>query len=349
MKQIVNSIIPSEIRISDGEYLSDKFDSLPSGIIDKTYTGIGGTSLELDCERDSVVVVPYNNIANSKESKKSVKRGYSVHKYKRNKQNQLKSSLSKYVEEAKRNGQPIKLVCVNDQLLHLKQELSELNFDFKNFFLLFDEIDSMQEQSAFRSVMDQCMDVYLEHPNKHRAMITATLRKFTHPELKNEPVHKVICANRSIEKLDVVISERAADELYLRVKNIVDVDDSKIVVACNHIKTALDLCTTLQKELPAVSLGMLCSPGSKKAVGEFYQKLDINGKLPTQINFITAAYFNGCDITEKYHSIVLCSIRIASLQLSPSTIIQIVGRGRLGLLTSQLVIQKDIRRDNYKN
>jgi hypothetical protein len=348
MKQILNNIIPSVIRISNGDYLSDKFDFLPSGIIDKTYTGIGGTSLELDCERNSIVVVPYNNIANSKESKKSVTKGYSVHKYKRDKQDLLKSSLSKYIEEVKSNGQPIKLVCVNDQLLYLKQELSDLEFDFKSFFLLFDEIDSMQEQSAFRSVMDKCMDVYIEHPKEKRAMITATLRKFTHPDLKNEPEHKVICTDRPKQDLEVVISDRALDDIYTQIKNKVEVDDSKIVVACNHIKTAIVLCSNFKKEFPKVSLGILCSPGSKKAVGCLYKTLEAPGNLPCQVNVITAAYFNGCDIIDKYHSIIFSSIRIASLQLSPSTIIQIVGRGRCGLLSSQLIIQKDKRKDSYK-
>ena len=41
-----------------GTKLSEVMDELPHGIINKNYTGIGGTTLELDCNRNSIVVEP---------------------------------------------------------------------------------------------------------------------------------------------------------------------------------------------------------------------------------------------------------------------------------------------------
>jgi hypothetical protein len=335
------------INVANGAYLNSTLPCLPNGIIDKTYTGIGGTSLELDCERDSLVVVPYNNIADAKASKLSVSRKYLTHKYRKAYNDRPNRRLEKYLLSTKRSGQYIKIICVNDQLVNLKQELNAAGKSFEDFFILFDEIDSMQEQSSFRSVMDNCMDVYLGHPSDKRAMITATLRGFTHPELQNEPRYKVVSEGRPKDKIDVIVTTSGKEELLLQIMDKMALDEKKVVVACNHIRTALEITWTLEKNLPTLSVGILCSPGSKKAVGELYQTLDEHGKLPCKVNIITAAFFNGCDVMETYHNIMFSSISISSLQLSPSTIYQISGRGRNGLESNVLVIQQGERHDDY--
>lgn len=335
------------IYIENGAYLNSAVPCLPNGIIDKTYTGIGGTSLELDCERNSIVVVPYNNIADAKVSKPSVSRNYLTHKFKGSKNSVSNIGLFKYLKRIESLMQPMKIICVNDQLVYLKAALVGMGFDFGKMFILFDEIDSMQEQSSFRSVMDNCMDVYLAHPAENRAMITATLRGFTHPGLKDEPRHKVVSKGRPKDHIEVIVTNSGKEELLLQIKAKMALDDKKVVVACNHIKSALEIAKTLEKSSPTTTVGILCSPGSKKAVGESYRTLDEKGNLPCKVNIITAAFFNGCDIIERYHNITYSSINIASLQLSPSTIYQISGRGRNGLESNVLITQGGERHDDY--
>lgn len=344
-----------EIEIAKGTRLSDNIPCLPHGIIDKTYTGIGGTSLELDCERNSIVVVPYNNIADSKVSTTSIRNGYVVYKYAKQISNRTSKvskpngkivSLSDYLEYVKESGQPIKIICVNDQLYSLRDALEKAREDFKSMFILFDEIDSMQEQSAFRAVMDICMDIYLAHPKDMRAMISATLRKFSHPDLANERINKIIEEDRPKDPLVIVQTDNGIAELYLQINRIIQNSPGKIVLACNHIKTAVKLAKTLEKDT-SVKVGILCSPGTKSAVERWYCTLTAQGKLPYDVNITTAAYFNGCDFNEPYHSLIYSSITVSSLQLSPSTIYQITGRGRVGLLSSMLVVKPGKRMDDY--
>ena len=45
--------------IAKGKKIGDVFKQLPFGIIDKTQTGIGGTSCQLDSDLDSIIVQPY--------------------------------------------------------------------------------------------------------------------------------------------------------------------------------------------------------------------------------------------------------------------------------------------------
>lgn len=49
--------------------LSEVMDELPHGIINKNYTGIGGTTLELDCNRNSIVVEPLKETVLAKSQK----------------------------------------------------------------------------------------------------------------------------------------------------------------------------------------------------------------------------------------------------------------------------------------
>ena len=50
-------------------YLSETISELPSGIINKTETGIGATTLELDSKRNSIIVEPLKVTASAKADK----------------------------------------------------------------------------------------------------------------------------------------------------------------------------------------------------------------------------------------------------------------------------------------
>ena len=61
-----------------GTKLSEVMDELPHGIINKNYTGIGGTTLELDCNRNSIVVEPLKETAWTKAQKPSLHNKYKI-------------------------------------------------------------------------------------------------------------------------------------------------------------------------------------------------------------------------------------------------------------------------------
>ena len=50
-------------------YLSDTITELPHGIINKTETGIGATTLELNSKRNSIIVEPLKVTASAKAKK----------------------------------------------------------------------------------------------------------------------------------------------------------------------------------------------------------------------------------------------------------------------------------------
>jgi hypothetical protein len=345
------------IEIPNGARLSNAFKKLPSGLIDKTYTGIGGTSMELDCVRDSIVVVPYNNIANSKAKQLSVTQNYRVFKFTKDKlrsANKIstvsvcKESVQDYIEIAKQAGQPLKFICVNDQLSSLESCSADLGLNFKQFFLLLDEIDSMQEQSGFRSVMDETMDIYKKHPKSKRAMLTATMQEFSDPELAKEKRCKILMKDAAKAPIHIAESAAPLKEIVLRVLRILDRNEDKIVIACNHIDSALTLARTITEKNSNVSLSIMSSFTSKSVVSPYFGTLSEEGILPSTVNIITAAYFNGCDILEQYHNIIYLAAQTPSLRLSPDTVYQISGRARKGVLSNTIILNTSVGYEDYK-
>lgn len=52
--------------LEEGKKLSDIFYTTPYGVVKKNVTGIGATTLELRCERNSIIVVPTKALAYEK-------------------------------------------------------------------------------------------------------------------------------------------------------------------------------------------------------------------------------------------------------------------------------------------
>jgi hypothetical protein len=356
-KKALGEAVARTILIPNGARLSKAFKKLPSGFIDKTYTGIGGTSMELDCDRDSIVVVPYNNIANSKAKQLSITRNYKVFKFTRDTVRQTgkistvspyKESFQDYIESSRVAGQPCKFICVNDQLSSLRESLNKQGLDFRRFFLLLDEIDSMQEQSGFRSVMDETMDIYKEHPKSKRAMLTATMQEFSDPGLSKEKRCKILMTAAAKAPIHIAESTTPLEEIVIRVLKILDKGEDKIVIACNHISSALKLAETITGKNSLVSLSILASLSSKTMVSPYFGQLSEDGELPSRVNIITAAYFNGCDILEQYHSIIYLAAQTPSLRLSPDAVYQISGRARKGLLSNIIILNTSVGYEDYK-
>lgn len=346
--------------------LGDVFNYLPSGVIDKTETGIGGTSLELDADRDSVVVEPFVITAYNKSKTPSIGNRFEVHFYgkdpDKSKQktggaistkifsSNADEALVAYIKEVKSKNKPIKITCVTDQLSSLKKALDIYqNGLFDNLFLVLDEIDCLQEHSRFRGVMDECLTIYKLHPKELRVLISATIKKFHDPVLKQEPVSVIKYLNPILSQLELINPKSPIEETYAIINNInKKAPQQKIVIALNNIQDCFKLANKLKDdEVPVADIKIICSKSSGYKVADYFDILNNQGQLPGKINFITSALFNGVDINESYHSIIVSDGMSDVLRLSPSVILQVAGRCRRKLLSNKLVAR--IRqRNNYK-
>ena len=343
-------IIKSTLEDGKPVKLGHLLHELPAGIIDKGVTGFGGTTLELDCSRPSIVVEPYNYTAGSKSKSPSISNNYEIFWYASIQAmnevlgwNSFHSNgpmvlLEWYLERCKINKQPPKILVIPDQLQSLKDQIDKLNdYNWIDFHLLFDEIDSMQEQISFRNKMHKVTQIHLEHPKEKRTFLSATLSKFHDPKLKEEQYYKFSYEDAEKVKVDLIATTGVAKRTALTiVQRLESNKNEKILVAYNHIKGILNTLEHLLKEDKNLkqSIAVLCGTENKKEFEGYTH--DINQDtftLPKQINFITAAYFNGHDILEKAHLISCIDANITSLRLSPRTLYQIQGRCRPGTLS----------------
>jgi hypothetical protein len=330
--------------------LGHVLNELPAGIIDKGVTGFGGTTLELDCDRPSIVVEPYNYTAGSKSKSPSISNQYEIFWYgsihamnevlgfnpaHSNGPNLL---LELYIERCKDKQQPPKILVIPDQLQSLKDHVNKLDdYNWTDFHLLFDEIDSMQEQISFRNKMHKVTQLHLEHPIEKRTFLSATLSKFHDPQLKEEQYFKFNYEDAEKVNVDLIASTGVAKRTAVTIiERLESNKEDKILVAYNHIKGILNTIEFLLKGNNSLKkhIAVLCGTENKKEFEGYTH--DINQDtftLPKQINFITAAYFNGHDILEKAHLISCIDANITSLRLSPRTLYQIQGRCRPGTLS----------------
>ena len=346
--------------------LGEVLNYLPHGIIDKTETGIGGTSLELDSNRHSIVVVPFNNIADCKSQIKSIGNKYDVHFYSSDdyfnnnnvtyklkkpilnkysfKTNDLNSRLDEYIIKCEEDKQPIKIICIINQLEKLYENLKNIkNYQVNDFHLVLDEIDTLQEQSSFRDEATKCYNIYKEHPPEKSTMISATLVKFHDPYFLDKPL--TIFKYKKINKPKIYLTQiqDIKEEAVRVIINLILNNNDKILVSCNNFKYSHEIIETLEKELKKLkkrkTIKIICSNNSKKSAEKYYAKIE-KCELPADITFMTAAFFSGHDITERYHNIILADKQTTSLRISPRLIYQITGRCRdeEGPYSNQLII-----------
>jgi hypothetical protein len=343
---VIKPVLDSGQPVKLGHVLNE----LPAGIIDKGITGFGGTTLELDCNRPSIVVEPYNYTAGSKSRHPSISNDYEVFWYASiqamnevlewspvhsNGPNVL---LELYLERCKEKQQPPKILVIPDQLQSLKDHIDKLeDYNWLDFHLLFDEIDSMQEQISFRNKMHKVTQLHLEHPLEKRTFLSATLSKFHDPKLKEEQYYKFSYEDAEKVSADLIATTGIAKRTAITVLERLESNkEDKILVAYNHIKGIQNTVEHLLQENSSLKerIAVLCGTENKKEFDGYTH--DINQDtftLPKQINFITAAYFNGHDILEKAHLISCIDANITSLRLSPRILYQIQGRCRPGTLS----------------
>lgn len=236
--------------------------------------------------------------------------------------------LEEAPEELKQN--PMRL------LLSLPAEkLCEPHMDWH---IMVDEIDTFQSDGKFREAMENVIDYYLEFPPIKRCLVSATIRPFTHPQLKEEPLLEINYEHPKKRPVNVIrtnnMPREVADMLELYRERY---PNDKIVVAYNSIRSINTVIRLLPVELQA-DCSVACSSQSQTMVGEYYRSLH-SGKLATPITFITSTYFVGVDIEERFHLLTVTDPRRIQTLLSPEKIYQISGRCRdeRGLLSETII------------
>lgn len=316
--------------------LGDVFNHLPSGIVIKSETGMGATTLEIEAERNSIIVEPLRFTAESKASKHKC---FFVGTPLKKKDAVDVLAIRKYLTTSTTPFK--KILCVVDSLYKVLDAISEEGLALSDFFLVLDETDSLQLDSSFRKIMNQAFEDYKKFPPDSRATVTATSIEFSDPDLATEKVTEIKYKTSSHREVTIVRTSdykgQLADEIMELLENH---PTEKIFVALNSVNSIMEVADHLQykKGVKPSSLKVLCSTSSKAKAGQRFSEIS-KELLPAQVNFVTAAYFTGFDIDEPFHLLVAISAGSQTLELSELRYKQISGRCRKKLLSEKIVFE----------
>ena len=325
------------ITVKNETYLSSAIDKLPCGIINKTETGIGATTVELDSNRNSIIVEPLRVTASAKAHKHNALYVGSVTK-------QYPKKISREDIQNYLNDKSLKhkkIVVVADSLNRVI-ELIPKN-ELENYFLMIDESDSFQLDSKFRYAMENCYELYKNHPVNQRCMITATPLLFSDPGMAHEEYTTIKFENPITKKINLYHTDNHLGLAHDKIAEILkSFPDEKIVIAYNNVTDLVGLANSIVKNLGINEneISILCGKNSKTKAGKYFKELD-SSYLPTKIVLKTSAYYTGFDIDESYHLYILVNNVDRLNCLSELRIKQIAGRCRAakGLL-SYNILQK---------
>ena len=332
--------------LNDCPYLGDVFATSPYGLIKKNRTGIGATTLELNSQRNSIVVVPTRALAyeKAKNSRIGESDRYSI-LYIGGRINGFKiPTIKKYLSD--NDIKYKKFIVVIDSLDTLLEEIGEEHF--KDYFIMFDEIDSYQYDSSYRQKMERNFDYYFKFPKTQRCLVSATIGQFSNTRIENEPVINVTFSSPAPRSINLIHTNDVLSRTKIVIEQLIEkYPNDKILIALNLVtRGMLPIINSLSPEMKS-QCGILCSPKSKKDANLYYKEI-INRELPSKITFMSCTYFVGIDINERFHLISVADVKYPFTLLSTDKLTQIAGRCRHheGLLSETIVYSTNNQSDS---
>lgn len=309
--------------------LSNYLTKMPHGLVDKKITGIGATTLEINSKRNSIIVFPTKALAYGKHSKHP-NTLYVGSEIKGEKEKVTNQQIEEYLAK---DGYK-KLLVVADSLGRLLGIIGKENY--KDYFLMVDEIDVLQTDNNFRPQLENVIDYYLMFPLKNRCMVTATMKEFSNPHLKTECRFPITWKYNTHRNIDLLHTDNVTQAV---IEKVISHPTEKVFIAYNSILQIRNIIASLDEETRK-ECAILCSEVSIKEAGEYFApKLGDNDTLPARINFATCCYFTGIDIEDSYHLITVSDVRRSHSMLTLDRMTQIHGRCRKdnGILSETII------------
>lgn len=353
-KEYIITDIP--LGVSNQYYLSNHFNQLPYGLIDKSITGLGATTLEMKADRNSIIVTPTKNLAYSKWSKNKEKFLYVGSEIGEIGETISLDKIKAYVSNDKIDFK--KIFVVADSLWKVIDALSNLRINFQqDYFIMIDEVDKFMKDTSYREKLEMAIDFYFLFNKENRAMITATINDFSNPLIKTE-VKTEFIFEQPLRDMKIIATDNATKVCEEKIMEILENNPTdKIFIALNSIEIPLKIIYNLISSNPSLKerIGIACGDSSKnnEEMKPYYIDLnDINnnGILPKDICFTTSTNFVGIDIEDNYHLISVSTLQKKHHILTASDLIQIYGRNRKidGTLSDTFIFEsRDLKNNTY--
>ena len=244
-----------EFNMEGKKYLGEVFDRIPFGILNKNRTGVGATTLEIEAKRNSIIVFPNKSLAYSKSKTKDsllyvgspIGDSTSIISPK---------DIKKYIDEIdqrRSDGEEVykKFLVVADSLPKIYEVIATKKESFDSYFLLVDEVDMIQSDVTYRPKLEDVIDYYCKFPQSNRALVSATIRDFTHHEVQKEPmlIAKYDNEEERQKPHQITHTDNPNRAVVEYIKERYNGEKEKIVIAYNSITDIKEIILLLPEDL----------------------------------------------------------------------------------------------------
>lgn len=308
---------------TDKMYLSHVLDELPSKVLlNKGITGCGGTYVELNSKRNSVILVPTIELAKNKH-----KDGYLLVYGKVKEDEILKYLISKVKYK--------KIIGTYDSFNKI------VNTVPPDYFLLIDEYHILFNSYSFRTeAITFLLKNYQLFDNYCFMTATPLNEDIILDEIKHLDKVEIVWDRAYPIKMDLIDTSFTNKEIS---KIFAKEEDCNYHIFLNSVKTIRELVTKANIE----DYRIVCSETSRNLIRTLKTSSTLDKVC--KYNFYTATAFEGCDIYDpKGKTIILCDTNISSTILDIATlVVQICGRIRDSIYKEYVTVILNTSKHRY--
>ena len=273
------------ITIHKGQYLSDVINEIPSDcILSKKIPGCGATTLELNTERNSIIIVPNVPVIRSKCSKYDNLLGVY--------ENVTADKICNYLTSNTRH----KIMITPESFSKVKTACARCGIDIYNhFFLLMDECHQLIKDVDYR------MDIVLPMTDffrfKGKALVSATPIGFSDPRFKEFKTMEVNADYDYRQDITVTLT-------YNIQKTISDYLKAHDGTVCFFINSVVEIYAIMKQLDILEDSTVYCAPKSRLKLRNEYSfdnaYKDWSADTMKKYNFFTGRFFTAFDLDLPY-------------------------------------------------
>ncbi len=308
------------ITLSKGQYLSDVMDRIPSNcILSKRIPGCGATTLELNSDRDTIIVVPNVPVITCKEKKYPNLLGVY--------EKVTASDICRYLEENSRH----KIMTTPESSGKVKTACERCGINIHaHFFLLMDECHQLIQDVDYRDDIVLPMNDFFQF--KQKALVSATPIGFSDPRFSEQDFETLEVNAEYDYRQEITVTHTY--NIHKAVSEYLEAHDGTVCFFVNSVDLIYSIISHFD-----LTAAIYCAPKSRRKLKTEQNFTDAHSEWSAdtmkKYNFFTGRFFTAFDLELDYRPdvVMLSDPYIAEHTLLDidTDCIQICGRFRNGI------------------
>ena len=275
------------ITLKEGQYLSDVLDKIPNNcILSKRIPGCGATTLELDTNRSSIIVVPNVPVIVSKCNKYPNLLGVY--------ENVTVGEICNYINK----NHIRKIMTTPESFSKVKSACEKCNINiYTNFFLLMDECHQLIKDVDYRTNIVMPMNDFFRFNRK--ALVSATPIEFSDPRFEEKHFEIIEITAVYDYQQDITVTQT-----YNIAKAVGKYLESHNGIICFFLNSVVEIYSLMNHFDILKDSSVYCAPKSRSKLKAEYgftnAHTEWSAKTMKKYNFFTGRFYTAFDLELDY-------------------------------------------------